>query len=124
MILLNFYGKILLRSENDLWLIFRTVYFWLYLPTTDGSIYILYVDGAQRIFFHFHSNFVYRVIYRPFRKQTKEKTVGVTFYGKMAAKGSFCAKSLASSKPPTIATGNLTYGYGWQGRIATLSSIT
>ena len=54
----------------------------------------------------------------------KEKTVGVTFYGKMAAKGSFCAKSLASSKPPTIATGNLTYGYGWQGRIATLSSIT
>ena len=98
--------------------------FRLYLPTTDGSIYILYVDGAQRIFFHFHSNFVYRVIYRPFRKQTKEKTVGVTFYGKMAEKGSFCAKSLASSKPPTIATGNLTYGYGWQGRIATLSSIT
>ena len=98
---------------------------YIYPPLMDLYIYtLLYVDGAQRIFFHFHSSFVYRVIYRPFRKQTKEKTVGVTFYGKMAAKGSFCAKSLASSKPPTIATGNLTYGYGWQGRIATLSSIT
>ena len=40
----------------------------------------------------------------------------VTFYEKMPANGSFFAKSLASSKPPIIATGNHNLGYARQGR--------